>query len=275
VLDPISPYTFLFTPAFNNNRQIAGRVSLSAGRDQIRIFNASGTSVLIAEDRDSNPASPYTGFDNSASLNDNGEVAFIANLFPSGRAVIVSDGTPAGTRTIATQGVAPLGNIEFFKPSLNNSGQVAFRAFDSAGLRVIWVGDGTFLTRVVTQNDILPSDLGDARVTQEVASSPVFGGSPEINNNGDVAFNCGLAPPANNQIEWGSGVYVAIASVPPPPCPGDANADNQVNAADLSVLLANFGAANGSGPAFGDFNNDGQCNSADLSILLANFGNAC
>lgn len=274
VLDPNSPYTFLYTPSFNNSRQIAGKVSLSGNRDQIRIFNANGTSSMIAEDRDSNPSSPYTGFDNSVGFNDNGQVAFIANLFPSGRAVIVSDGTPAGTHTIATQNVAPLGSLEFFKPSLNNSGLVAFRAFDNAGLRVIWVGDGSFLTRIVTQYDIVPTDLGNARVTQETPSSPVFGGSPKINNNGDVVFYCGVAPPDNDQVEWGSAVFVAIASVPPPACPADANNDQQVNAADLSVLLANFGTAS-SGPAEGDFNNDGQCNSADLSILLSNFGQSC
>jgi hypothetical protein len=67
---------------------------------------------------------------------------------------------------------------------------------------------------------------------------------------------------------------ITCTIVPPPSCDGDANGDNQVNAADLSVLLANFGSP-AAGPAAGDFNDDGQCDSADLSILLARFGQSC
>ncbi len=61
---------------------------------------------------------------------------------------------------------------------------------------------------------------------------------------------------------------------PPPACPGDANGDLMIDAADLSVLLSNFGQP-AAGPAFGDFNGDGQCNGADLSVLLSTFGTSC
>lgn len=60
----------------------------------------------------------------------------------------------------------------------------------------------------------------------------------------------------------------------PPMCAGDANGDGHVDAADLSVLLAQFGqsvpASSGS-----DFNGDGAVNGADLSVLLSAFGQAC
>lgn len=60
----------------------------------------------------------------------------------------------------------------------------------------------------------------------------------------------------------------------PPACPGDANGDGVVNAADLSVLLSQFGT--GVSPGSGaDFNGDGQVNSADLSVLLGSFGAPC
>lgn len=62
--------------------------------------------------------------------------------------------------------------------------------------------------------------------------------------------------------------------VPPPTCEADANGDGNVDSADLSVLLSNFGGP-AAGPGAGDFNNDGQCNSADLSVLLAQFGQSC
>jgi len=65
-----------------------------------------------------------------------------------------------------------------------------------------------------------------------------------------------------------------VPQVPPPSCPGDANGDNFVDAADLSVLLSNFGAR-AKGPGEGDFNADEMCDSADLSVLLSQFGLGC
>lgn len=62
-----------------------------------------------------------------------------------------------------------------------------------------------------------------------------------------------------------------LTATPPGGCPGDANGDGETNAADLSVLLSQFGqnVAVGSGA---DFNADGVVNSADLSVLLGSFG---
>lgn len=48
--------------------------------------------------------------------------------------------------------------------------------------------------------------------------------------------------------------------------PGDLNGDGTVDAADLALLLANWGAAGA-----GDLDGDGTTNAADLSILLANW----
>jgi len=60
----------------------------------------------------------------------------------------------------------------------------------------------------------------------------------------------------------------------PPRCAGDTNADNRVDAADLSVLLHTFNQA-GVVNSAADFNADGIIDGADLAILLARFGAAC
>jgi len=49
---------------------------------------------------------------------------------------------------------------------------------------------------------------------------------------------------------------------------GDLNDDGIVNAADLAMLLAEWGSSNGAA----DINSDGNVNAADLAIMLANWG---
>ncbi|MDX2114574.1 MAG: hypothetical protein SFZ24_02990 [Planctomycetota bacterium] len=281
-VDPASPYSFIFTPAFNNNRQIAAFVRRggpgqtgSAQPDEIRIFNADGTSVLIAQDRNANAASNFRSFDNSVDLNDDGWVAFTATLeSPSGaRGVFISNG--AQTITIATTTGGVVSNIEFFPPSINNSELVAFRAFDTAvpAKRAVWVGDGTGLVRVATEEQIIPTDLGEARIDQN-DNSPVFGGGPSINNLGDIAFNATLTPPDNNQIEWGTGLFIATATFAPHPCTGDADGDRDRDFTDITAVLGNW-LATGSPFRPGDASGDGAVNFSDITSVLENFGAPC
>ena len=267
-----SPYSFLFTPSLNGNDQIAGKARRGAAGvfgesqpDEIRVWNADGSSVLIAEDRDANASSAYLSFDNSVSLTDSGRVAFIARLAATGdRGVFLSDGTT--TTTIASEADAALSSIEFFRPAANDAGLVAFRAMDAAGRRAVFVGNGTSLVAVATTEDVLATDLGPARLGQETASSPTFGGGPAINTAGDIAFTTGVTPAGNSQIEWGTAIFVARATAPGGP---DLDADGSVGASDLAILLAAWGACAGC-PA--DLDGDGSVGASDLAVLLAAWG---
>lgn len=72
--------------------------------------------------------------------------------------------------------------------------------------------------------------------------------------------------------QWTLGVdNVRIEETPPPACVADANGDGRTDAADLSVLLAQFGTSVPVGTG-ADFNDDGAVNAADLSVLLGSFG---
>ncbi len=75
----------------------------------------------------------------------------------------------------------------------------------------VFVGDGVDLVRVATEHDLVPTDLGLGRIDQH-DSSVVLGGAPDINNAGDVAFVASLTPADNNQIEWGTGLFIAYGS---------------------------------------------------------------
>ena len=59
-----------------------------------------------------------------------------------------------------------------------------------------------------------------------------------------------------------------------PGCVGDINGDLWVNAADFTVLAANFGTA-GAQPWQGDINRDSIVNAADFTMLAAQFGTQC
>ncbi len=263
---PASPYSFLFTPATNNADQIAGKARVGAAGvfgdsqpDEIRVWNTDGSSVLIAEDVDSDPMSVYDTFDNSVGLTDTGWVSFTSNLVGGGRGVFLSDGTT--TVEIAREGVGGVGSIEFFSSEVNSAGVVAFRAFDSMGLRAVWAGDGVSLAKVATEHDLVETDLGTGRLDQNVVSSPVFGGGLSINEAGDVAFFAGLAPPENDQIEWGTGLFIARAMGGGP----DLNGDGSVGAADLAILLAAWGPCGG---CAADLDGNGSVGEAgDLAIL--------
>lgn len=61
----------------------------------------------------------------------------------------------------------------------------------------------------------------------------------------------------------------------PAACGADLDGDGQVDLADLSILLANFGTLSGATHEMGDLNGDGAVDLADLSALLVEYGAPC
>ncbi len=59
------------------------------------------------------------------------------------------------------------------------------------------------------------------------------------------------------------------------PCEGDINGDNQVDLADLAILLSNYGMTGGATWADGDLSGDGNVDLVDLAVLLAAYGQPC
>lgn len=210
-LDPDSPFGYLYTPRGNDAGQIAGKVGLEgdiATSVEIRLFEADGSSQLLAASSAADATSPYSAFDNSLGLSDDGIVAVVATRAADSTKVLLRlDGSTA--TEVAVAGEDGIVSFDFFPPDVNDAGQVVFRAVDGAG-QAVYVTDGETLTRVVGVGDEVETDNGPAQLGQH-DSSPVFGGAPRINNAGDVSFTAGVHPVGDNQVEWGTGVFVAYA----------------------------------------------------------------
>jgi hypothetical protein len=58
-------------------------------------------------------------------------------------------------------------------------------------------------------------------------------------------------------------------------CPGDLDGDRDIDLADLSALLANYGMTGGAEYEDGDLDGDGDVDLSDLSALLAVYGTTC
>ncbi|WP_154402114.1 choice-of-anchor tandem repeat NxxGxxAF-containing protein [Ornithinimicrobium cavernae] len=209
-LDPESPFTYFYTAQYNHAGQIAVKVSTSDDKvtaQELRVFEPDGSSSVLLANQAVDPQSPYKKFDNSIAVNDEGVIAAVAERVSDGAKVVVRTDGETVTEIAAESADGPVRTIEYFRPDINNAGQVVFRAVGPAG-QVIYVGDGGDLVEVAAKGDVVATDLGTAQLGQH-NTSPVFGGGPTINDRGDVAFAAGVHPEGDNQVEWGTGVFVA------------------------------------------------------------------
>lgn len=209
-LDPTNDYAYLYTPAMNNARVIAGKVSVvDFNHNEIRLFQADGSSVRVVADQASDPSSPFDRFDNGLAVNDAGAVAVALRIASGGVRAVYRFDAAGATEIARIGGGGPILEIDSFRPAINNAGLVAFRARDAQG-QAVYVGDGSSLRRVIGNGDAIQADIGAGQLGQHDTSA-VFGGAPSINNHGDVVVAAGLHPAGNNQIEWGTGIIVAKA----------------------------------------------------------------
>jgi hypothetical protein len=94
--DPNSPCAFIYAPAFNNNNRIAAQVNLTGNARRpsrsCGIWNPKRLIHLVASG-DSSAGPTFYAFDNSISMNNNDQVAFITRTAPgASRRIVVSSG---------------------------------------------------------------------------------------------------------------------------------------------------------------------------------------
>lgn len=213
-LDPASPYTYLYTPAIDELGYMTGKVATSAdftSSTEIRGFAADGTTTLAyAQNVGAWPGSPYTQFDNSIGLAPYLQVAWIATRVSDGRRALYR---PAGPWLLAEE--SPTGlvrNISFFPAAINTYGLTVFRGKDANGEALFLATNTDQVVRLIGKGDRVQTDLGLAQIGQHNSTDSVFSGAPSINENGDIVFIAALHPDGQDQVEWGTGVFVARAS---------------------------------------------------------------
>jgi hypothetical protein len=176
--------------------------------------------------------------------------------------ITFASGTAASNGLSLPKGMCLLSNGNLLVA--NNSGSRASLEYDAAGNRVAtYPLDPTF-----SANGVFELDNGLIFICLQ--------GSGVLGTNGIYLLDrsTGIVTPSllGNQTTDGfipnnPGRF----SPPPPPCAADANGDGRTDAADLSVLLGQFGTSVPTGTG-ADFNGDGNVDAADLSVLLGDFG---
>ena len=211
--DPTSRYSFLYAPASNNNDRIAAEANIDqqpSTYKELRIWNADGSSTLVASG-DSNTGPVFFAMDNSISMNNLDQVAFITRTSTSSttRRIVVGDGTTTTLFPTVSDGAGFTG-IDFFAPSINDAGLVAFRGNDNQATPrdSVFVTNGATFQRIAGVNDPLMTDLGPRVVG-------FLMGGVSINNFGEVAFGVQFSAASGG----GNAIYVAYRTDLPTPTP--------------------------------------------------------
>ena len=270
-VDSESPYAFLFTPSLNNQRRIAGKAAINTtSTNQIVIVDDDGTIEILAEDSELDPGSPFSNFNNSVGFNNQGQVAFVAQLSAGGSGLFVADSE--GWMQYALVGEDGLDSLEAFSPVLNDDGLVAFRGFNDNGERAIWLADGENVTAIVTEGEIVDTDLGPARLqSPDNVGGPNFGGSVSINDDGQVAFVSLLTDPDSSAVSLGRGLFLVSPEIPAQPeISLEKTADPMIytepgDIVSYSYVVTNTGDITLSGPVTVDDDQEAvQCPDGDL-----------
>jgi hypothetical protein len=197
IADNTGPLTFFnFSPAINNSGTVAFQANEAPtpqnGAPQ-GVFTGRGGPVTTVAD---SLTGPFGFFVSEVSINDKGEVAFVATspdvsmttLFKAGR---------RGLTTIVTTGSGTDDFFFIFFPSINAKGEVAFTGFMNGGASGSFKGSGGPLTTIV-------------------ASNTTFFENSAINDGGDVAVPFATAQDAGIFSGKGGPVTTLIDDTGPP-----------------------------------------------------------
>lgn len=139
---------------------------------------------------------------------------------------------------------------------------------------VYWSGETIVISQLIESSPVSLRSYLDAAGLDQQTSRWEWLAAAGVSGDGSTIFGLGSANPRVDCVGVG---WVARLDGTPLQQQSrcfSLNCDDVVDAADLSIFLANFGGYVASG-AVGDYNDDGIVNAADLSVFLAQFGRPC
>lgn len=215
--------SYVFRPVQNNHNDVA--LKLRFGRegqvgeeesDAIAVKNAKGEWLKIASDRDMDRESRFKSFYNSVSINDKGQVAFVATTTDGGKGVFLhnpeqlvrAELESSSIQSIAQVGQFGITDIEYFSIRLNNQGHIVFRAIDMNGKRSIFLYDGNNVQRVIGEGDEVVADVYGVKILDN-PMFPGLAGELGFNDQDEIVFQCILVA-LKSPKELGSAVYKVV-----------------------------------------------------------------
>lgn len=194
--------SYIFTPQVGYKGEIALKtrdLHLNENApDRLWFFNGSNWEVVL-EDQDANPASRWKSFRHQLSVDGN-KILLIAHDGKNESLVLLENGL---VTIIATAGTH-LKSFDYFTPKLQN-GVMVVRGVDFDGNKAVYVQDEKDFRKLVSQGDIVKTDLGAGRVFYQNQDA-IFYGAPGVDERGNVYLQATLTDPDHPSTLLGIGL---------------------------------------------------------------------
>lgn len=192
---------FIYTPQIGSKGEIAVKTRDTSydetSPDKIWLFD-NGWKVVLS-DRDADKTSPWLSLRHQLSVE--GKTVLVIAKDQKGEALLLV--SPEKTEVIARAGT-DLKSFDFFSPKMR-SGTIVFRGEDFEGRKVTYVKDDEGLRRLLTQGDIVHTDVGAAKVHYKDRDA-IFYGAPGIDESGNVYLQATLTDSDHPNTLLGIGI---------------------------------------------------------------------
>lgn len=194
--------SYIFTPQAGSHGEIAFKTRDTdldeSSPDKIWHYQNQEWKVVL-EDKDANPSSPWKSIRNQVTV-DGDKVLVIAND-GKGDALLLITG---GKIEILARAGKEVAKFDFFSPKMR-AGTIAVRGEDFSGRKVTYVKDEGPFRPLLTQGDIVHTDVGYGKVHYSNQDS-IFYGAPGIDEKGSIVLQATLTDADQPRTLLGIGV---------------------------------------------------------------------
>lgn len=182
--------SYLFTPYTGTQGEIALKVRVDhLGEDAPdRLWSYDGQWKVALEDREANSRSKWRSFRQQMAIDGN-KILVVAKDDQGEALILIHD---SKVEVIAREGI-DLRRFDFFAPKMRR-GILVIRGEDFSGNKAIYVKDDGPFRKLISEGDIVNTDLGAGRIHYPQKDS-VFYGAPGIDELGNIYLQATLTDP--------------------------------------------------------------------------------